>query len=298
MIIVRTIAELRRALADQRRAGRTIGLVPTMGALHRGHGALIEQARATTDLVVVSLFVNPTQFNDAADLDAYPRDEQRDAEFARQAGVDILFAPTVGEIYPAGAATSVTVRGPLTETLEAAHRGMAHFDGVATVVAKLFNIVQPDVAVFGRKDAQQALVIEQLVRDLDIPVRIAVAPTVRDPDGLALSSRNARLDQAGRERASALPQVLAWAAEELRAGTPARAVEADAAERLRDHGLAPEYVAVVNPETLMPARAGAGALILAAVVVDGVRLIDNIAIADEQRAADVAIAPTTAGVTR
>ena len=264
-----------------------------MGALHRGHGALIEQARATTDLVVVSLFVNPTQFNDAADLDAYPRDDQRDAEFARQAGVDILFAPTVGEIYPAGAATTVSVRGPLTETLEAAHRGRSHFDGVTTIVAKLLNIVQPELAVFGRKDAQQGLVVQQLVRDLDIPVRIVIAPTVRDPDGLALSSRNARLDPAARERALALPRVLTSAAEQLRAGKPAELVEADAAARLRDHGLAPEYVAVVDPVTLLPVDPGADALVLAAVVVDGVRLIDNI---ETHCAATVAPAPTTAVV--
>ena len=275
MRTIRTIADLRAALAAERRAGRSVALVPTMGALHDGHLSLVRAARAQADLVVVSLFVNPAQFNDVADLDAYPHDEARDSVVAAAAGADVLFAPRASEIYPPGGTTQIVVRGPLTETLEGAHRGRTHFDGVTTVVAKLLNIVQPDIAVFGRKDAQQALVIGRLVADLDIPVRIAVEPTVRDDDGLALSSRNARLDAGARARARALPQVLHAAARALAEGTPAREVEADGLRALRDQGLDPEYFAVVDPVTLAPTEDG-NALVLAAAVVGGVRLIDNV----------------------
>ena len=275
MRLARTITELRDALAPDRGAGRSVALVPTMGALHEGHLSLIRAAREQADIVVVSLFVNPAQFNDAADLRAYPRDEDGDARRAQAAGADLLFAPSIDEVYPEGTATTVVVRGPLTETLEAAHRGAAHFDGVTTVVAKLFNIVQPDIAVFGSKDAQQALVVGRMVRDLALPVRIDVRPTVRDADGLALSSRNARLDPAARERALALPAALHAAAQALAAGTPARDVEARGLTALQAAGLEPEYLAVVDPATLAPTDLPA-ALILAAVTVDGVRLIDNV----------------------
>ena len=200
MRTVRTVAELREALAPQRRAGRTIGLVPTMGAFHAGHLALMRRARADTDVVVVSLFVNPTQFRPGEDLSAYPRDEAADAAEAAEAGVDMLFAPAPEEVYPAGFATDVRV-GTVTEPLEGAARGPEHFHGVTTVVTKLFNMVGPDVAYFGQKDAQQVAVIRQLVRDLDIPVRVEVCPTVREHDGLALSSRNRYLEGADRERA-------------------------------------------------------------------------------------------------
>ncbi len=275
MRLARTIAELRDALAPDRGAGRSIALVPTMGALHEGHLSLVRAAREQADVVVVSLFVNPAQFNDAADLRAYPRDEDGDAHLAQAAGADLLFAPSIDEVYPRGTATTIVVRGPLTETLEAAHRGSAHFDGVTTVVAKLFSIVQPDVAVFGRKDAQQALVLRRMVRDLDIPVRIDVRPIVRDADGLALSSRNARLDAAARERALALPAALHAAAQALASGTAARDVEARGLTALRVAGLEPEYFAVVDPATLAPTDLP-DALILAAATVDGVRLIDNV----------------------
>ena len=275
MRLARTIADLRDALETDRRAGRTIALVPTMGALHEGHLSLIRAAREQADVVVVSLFVNPTQFNDAADLRGSPRDEDGDAALAQGAGADVLFAPGIDEVYPHGTATTVSVRGPLTETLEAAHRGTAHFDGVTTVVAKLLHIVGPDVAVFGRKDAQQALVVAQMVRDLNLPVRLDVRPTVRDADGLALSSRNARLDAAARERALALPATLHAAAGELAAGSPAREVEARGLQALRDAGLEPEYLAIADPVTLT-ATDLPDALILAAVTVDGVRLIDNV----------------------
>lgn len=281
MRLARTIVALRADLDADRRAGRTIALIPTMGALHEGHLSLIHAAREAADVVVVSLFVNPSQFNDAADLRAYPRDEARDAELARAAGADVLFAPATDEIYPQGSATTVVVRGPLTETLEAEHRGAGHFDGVTTVVAKLFNVVQPDLAVFGRKDAQQALVVLRMARDLDLPVRIDVRPTVRDADGLALSSRNARLDPQARERALALPAALHAAAAELAAGMPAREVEAEGLRGLRSAGLDPEYFAVVDPVTLAPTDRP-DALILAAVTVDGVRLIDNVPTAATQ----------------
>ena len=203
--VVRAKDELRAILAAERAAGRSVGLVPTMGSLHEGHLSLLRAARAECDLVVMSLFVNPAQFGPGEDLERYPRDEQRDAELAAGAGVDLIYAPPVAEVYPEGFATAVEVRG-LTEVLcgDPARRGPGHFRGVATVVAKLFNTVAPDVAYFGRKDAQQVAVIRRMVRDLDIPVRIEALPIVREPDGLAMSSRNAYLSAADRERATAL----------------------------------------------------------------------------------------------
>ena len=193
--VCRTKAELRAALEPARRDGARIGLVPTMGFLHEGHLSLLRAARGACDLVVMSLFVNPTQFGAGEDLDRYPRDEERDLRLAAEAGVALVYAPAVGEVYPEDFSTYVAVGGQLTEVLDGdrSRRGPEHFRGVTTVVAKLFNLVGPDVAYFGQKDAQQALVIRRLVRDLDIPVRIEVCPTVRDADGLALSSRNAYL---------------------------------------------------------------------------------------------------------
>jgi pantoate--beta-alanine ligase len=228
---VRTVAELRAALAE---ASRPVGLVPTMGALHEGHLSLLRAARAESRTVVMSLFVNPAQFDQEADLAAYPRDERRDAELAREAGVDVLFAPPVEEVYPAGFSTRVEMRGPLAEELEGdpRERGPGHFAGVATVVTKLFNMVGPDVAYFGQKDAQQALVIRKLARDLDFPVRIAVLPTVRDPDGLALSSRNARLTPEQRERALGLSKALSAAERAVAAGARERDAVLDAAREL------------------------------------------------------------------
>jgi pantoate--beta-alanine ligase len=207
MRTLRTVAELRAALLPSHRGGRSIGLVPTMGALHEGHLSLIRRARGDCDDVVVSLFVNPAQFDEASDLAAYPRDERRDASLAAEYGADLLFAPGVDEVYPPGFATTVRVAG-LSEPLEGVHRGREHFDGVATVVTKLLNMVQPDVAYFGQKDAQQAAVIKQLVRDLAVDVEIRVLPTVRDADGLAISSRNAYLSPEERESALALPRAL------------------------------------------------------------------------------------------
>ena len=208
MNVIGTVSELRAALLEPRRAGRTIGLVPTMGALHDGHLSLMRRARNECDVVVVSLFVNPAQFNDPTDLEKYPMDRERDEALAADIGVDHLFAPAVEEVYPRGFVTTVSVAG-ITEPFEGIHRGRAHFDGVATVVTKLFNMVGPNVAYFGQKDAQQALVIRRLVRDLDMPVRVEICPTVREPDGLALSSRNAHLSPSDRARATALHRALA-----------------------------------------------------------------------------------------
>jgi pantoate--beta-alanine ligase len=217
---LRTKAELRSALEPARRAGQTIGLVPTMGYLHEGHLSLIRAARAECDLVVMSLFVNPAQFGPDDDLDRYPRDEERDLRLAAEAGADLIFAPPVEEVYAADASTAVEVTGPLTGVLDgdSGRRGPKHFRGVTTVVAKLFNLVGPDVAYFGQKDAQQAVVIRRMVRDLDFPVRIEVMPTVREADGLAMSSRNAYLEPADRERATALSRALAVAERGARAG--------------------------------------------------------------------------------
>jgi pantoate--beta-alanine ligase len=247
-----TIAELRQGLAPSR-AGRTVGLVPTMGALHEGHAALFARARAECDTVVASLFVNPAQFPDEGDLRAYVRDLEGDAAFAAAHGVDLLFAPAAAELYPAGFATWVEPEGAAFG-LEGDHRP-GHFRGVATICLKLFNIVRPDVAYFGRKDAQQLAVIKQLVRDLDLEVEIRSVDTVRDADGLALSSRNARLSPDERERALAIPRALATR-------DPDRALELLAAA-----GVEPEYVAVADfdgPTLAVAARVGS------------TRLIDNV----------------------
>jgi pantoate--beta-alanine ligase len=276
MKTVRTVADLRAALRPARLAERTIGLVPTMGALHEGHLSLVRHARATCDEVVVSLFVNPTQFDDAGDLAAYPRDEARDAALAAEAGADLLFAPSRDEVYPAGFATTVHVEG-LTATLEGVHRGVGHFDGVATVVTKLLNMVAPDVAFFGQKDAQQALVIGRLVRDLDIPVRIEVRPTVREPDGLALSSRNIHLQGADRERALALHDALRAAEAALQAGErDAAALRETALQAMQEHGVEPDYLELVSTDDLSPvAHVDGTALLAVAARVGPTRLIDN-----------------------
>jgi pantoate--beta-alanine ligase len=278
MRTVRTVHELRDALAPARRAGRTIGLVPTMGAFHDGHLSLIRRARRDSDVVVVSLFVNPTQFTPSEDLDAYPRDEQRDAALAEAEGVDLLFAPPVEEVYPNGFGTTVTV-GALTEILEGhpAGRGTSHFAGVTTVVTKLFNMVGPDVAYFGQKDAQQALVLRKLVRDLDVPVRIEVCPTVRDPDGLALSSRNAYLTDAERARALALSRALRAADAAVEAGErDGTAVLRVARAELDDAGIEPEYLELRSATDLSPVERVNGSTLLAvAARVGRARLIDN-----------------------
>jgi pantoate--beta-alanine ligase len=276
MRTVRTVPELREALRGARREERVIGLVPTMGALHDGHLSLVRHARATCDVVVVSLFVNPAQFNEASDLAAYPRDEERDAALVADIGADLLFAPAPDEVYPPGFATTVHVSG-LTETLEGEHRGVSHFDGVATVVTKLLNMVGPGVAFFGQKDAQQALVIRRLVRDLDLPVRIEVRPTVREPDGLALSSRNVHLHGTDRERALALRDALAAAEASLGAGErDAEVLRAAALAAMRGHGVEPDYLELVRPDDLSPvSRVEGEVLVAVAASVGSTRLIDN-----------------------
>jgi pantoate--beta-alanine ligase len=255
MQIVPTIAEVRQVLKP-RRAGR-IGLVPTMGAFHAGHLSLFEAAGRECDTVVVSLFVNPTQFGEHADLERYPRNEERDAEAAERAGVDVLFAPAATEIYPEEFDTWVEVKS-LSRILEGAFRP-GHFRGVATVCLKLFNIVAPTSVYFGQKDAQQVEVIRRLLRDLDLPIALRVMPTIRDADGLALSSRNARLSPADRQRALALPQALAT-----------RDVEK---ARAMLQGLDVEYVelAPFDPPVLA-----------AAIRVGGVRLIDNVLVGGDK----------------
>jgi pantoate--beta-alanine ligase len=281
---LRTKAELRAAVAAAKRDGQVVGLVPTMGYLHEGHLSLIRAARAEADLVVMSLFVNPTQFGQGEDLDRYPRDEERDLRLAAEAGADLVFAPSVEEVYPDGpdaAATHVEVGGSLTEVLDGdpSRRGPEHFRGVTTVVAKLFNLVDPDIAYFGQKDAQQAVVIRRMVRDLDFPVRIEVLPTVREPDGLAMSSRNAYLEPADRKRATALSRALAAAERGALAGS--LGIGLDSARReLAEAGIEPEYLEARDAETLERVHALEDRPVLVAVAarVGAARLIDNVLI--------------------
>jgi pantoate--beta-alanine ligase len=278
MKAIRTVEALRHALGD--RSG--IGLVPTMGFFHEGHLSLIRRARGECDVVVVSLFVNPKQFSEGEDLDAYPRDEARDAALAEECGADILFAPPPEEVYPDGFATTVEVAG-LTDALCGEARP-GHFAGVTTVVTKLFNMVGPDVAYFGQKDAQQAIVIRKLVRDLDIPVRIEVCPTVRDPDGLALSSRNAYLSDVERERALGLSRALRAAEAAVAGGTVAADdVLAVAREQLQQAGIEPEYLELRSAQDLAPVERVNGSTLLAvAAQVGRARLIDNTILTGDQ----------------
>jgi pantoate--beta-alanine ligase len=279
--LLRARDELRAALAPARREGSSIGLVPTMGFLHEGHLSLLRAARAECDLVVMSLFVNPAQFGPGEDLARYPRDEERDLRLAAEAGVDLAYAPPVEAVYPVGFATKVEVGGGLTDVLDGdpARRGRGHFRGVTTVVAKLFNSVGPDVAYFGQKDAQQVAVIRRMVRDLDIPVRIEVLPTVREPDGLAMSSRNAYLGPEDRERAVALSRALAAAERGAGAGSLQAGLEA-ARRELAEAGIEPEYLEARDAEQLQPVAELNGRPVLVAVAarLGGARLIDNVLI--------------------
>ena len=266
-----------RARAELWRAdGKRIGFVPTMGAFHEGHLSLMRRARAECDIVVVSLFVNPAQFNDAADLAAYPRTEESDAAAARAERVDALFAPTVSDMYPAGAATRIAVSG-LEDVLEGAMRGPGHFRGVATVVARLLNVVAPDVLYLGQKDAQQVAVIKRMVADLALPVRVVVCPTVREPDGLAMSSRNVRLDADDRKRALALRHGLGAALATIDRGVrEAYAIAQAGCDTMKRDGIEPEYFAVVDAATLAPLERVSGEVLIAvAARVGPVRLIDN-----------------------
>jgi pantoate--beta-alanine ligase len=283
MRVARTKVELREALVPARRDGRKIGLVPTMGSLHEGHLSLLRAARERCDVVVMSLFVNPQQFGPGEDLETYPRDEARDSELAEREGVDVIYAPSVEEVYPDGFATSVEVGGGLTEVLCGApsRRGAGHFRGVTTVVAKLLNSAAPDVAFFGQKDAQQAIVIRRMVRDLDFPVRIDVLPTVREPDGLAMSSRNAYLSADERRRAGALIRALRAAESVAASGETRPQVALGAArEELERAGIEPEYLEARDAEGLAPAESFNGRPVLVAVAarVGRARLIDNLVI--------------------
>ena len=278
--LVRAKDELRSAVAEPRRAGSSIGLVPTMGFLHEGHLSLLRAAREECDFVVMTLFVNPTQFGPREDLDRYPRDEDRDVRLAAEAGVDVVFAPPVDEVYAKGFSTHVEVEG-LTEVLDGApgRRGPGHFRGVTTVVAKLFNAVGPDVAYFGQKDAQQAVVIRRMVRDLDFPVRIEVLPTVREPDGLAMSSRNSYLAPDERQRATALFRALQAVERVAREESLAAGLEAGRRE-LGEAGIDPEYLEAGDADDLSPVAELSSRPVLVAVAarVGGTRLIDNILI--------------------
>jgi pantoate--beta-alanine ligase len=278
--VIRTAAGALAACEGARAGGRSVGLVPTMGSLHAGHASLVRRARAERDLVVASVFVNPLQFDDPADLAAYERDEERDATVLRDLGADVLFAPSVDEMYPRGEPEVTVDPGPLGERLEGRSRP-GHFRGVATVVAKLFTAVGPCAAYLGEKDAQQLAVIRRMVRDLGFPVDVVACPTVREPDGLALSSRNARLSPEQRDAAGCLFLALSEAAELSRSGE--RDASRIVAAMAREIGATPaarlDYAAVVEDETFeevrtvtRPARA------LVAARFGAVRLIDSLAL--------------------
>lgn len=278
--VLRSVRALRDALRAERAHGRSVGLVPTMGFFHDGHLSLMRRARAECDVVVVSLFVNPTQFAPGEDFDTYPRDEERDLRLAAEQGVAYVFSPPVEEIYPPGFATLVRVDDGLTTVLcgSPKHRGPEHFAGVTTVVTKLFNLVGPDVAYFGQKDAQQSLVIKKLVRDLNIPVRIVVCPTVREPDGLAMSSRNAYLTAEERDRALALSRALHTAERVVAGGTvDGTAVVESASRMLTEAGVEPEYLELRSTTDLAPVDTITDeALLAVAARIGQTRLIDNV----------------------
>ena len=273
------VCEVREYLSPHRQAGRRIGFVPTMGALHEGHRSLMRAARKGCEQVIVSIFVNPTQFGPGEDFQKYPRMLDADLAACQAEGVDAVFCPPVSEVYPAGSATIVTVKR-LTEGLCGAHRP-GHFDGVTTVVTKLFNIVQPDAAYFGQKDAQQATVLRRMVTDLLWPIEIVVCPTVREPDGLALSSRNAYLSPAERRQALSLSAALFRARDEILAGQKdVAALVAAMRERIESAGpCGIDYVEIVDADELTPLATARGRCLVAlAVRIGGTRLIDNVVV--------------------
>lgn len=273
--VVSGIAPLRAALRELRAAGASVAFVPTMGALHDGHLALVRRARELADVVVVSIFVNPLQFGPSEDLDRYPRTLDADVAALAALGVEFVFAPSVAEMYPGGPSSTRVVAGPVGGLYEGASRP-GHFDGMLTVVAKLLGIVGPDVAVFGQKDAQQVFLVRRMVRDLDLPLEIEVVPTVREADGLALSSRNRFLDPVQRQAALTLSESLAAAADSAAEGVEEALAEAVAA--FGDHdGVELDYFVIVDPETFLPVAADASgpALALVAARVGQTRLIDN-----------------------
>ncbi len=278
MKTVRSVAQLREALGPVRRAGRNIGLVPTMGFFHAGHLSLMRRARESCDVVVVSLFVNPAQFGPGEDLEGYPRDEERDLALARDEGVDLVFAPPVDEVYPPGFAASVEVGG-LTDTLEGdpRQRGSEHFRGVTTMVTKLFNMVGPDVAYFGQKDAQQALVIQRMAADLDFPAEIAVLETAREPDGLAMSSRNQFLAPEERKRSARMYETLQWVAGELAGGRRDYAMLSQEGQaRLVKAHFNPQYLEVRASDLSAPNDKTRDFVVLTAAFMGTTRLIDNV----------------------
>ncbi|MCZ4341738.1 pantoate--beta-alanine ligase [Sphingomonadaceae bacterium G21617-S1] len=278
MDIVRNIADLRHAVANLRISGERVALVPTMGALHAGHIALVDAARSKGCQVVVSIFVNPTQFGPNEDLDAYPRREAADVALLEAAGAALLWAPDVAAMYPDGFATTVSVDG-VSERWDGAARP-GHFAGVATVVTKLFQQVKPDIALFGEKDYQQLAVIRRFTADLDIDIEIVGVPTQRDDDGLALSSRNAYLTPEERVAARALPRALGEAKAAIERGDEVRAALDAAVARLREAGFEPiDYIALVDAATLEPIeRLDGAARLLAAAKLGRTRLIDNLAV--------------------
>ncbi len=279
MQTVRTIADLRSATAALRKGGASLALVPTMGALHAGHMALIKEARRRAKRVVASIFVNPTQFGPNEDFSAYPRREATDVAMLEKAGCDLLWAPDVTEMYPAGFATTVSVAG-ITEGLDGAARP-GHFDGVATVVSKLFGQVKPDIALFGEKDFQQLAVIRRMTADLDLGIAIVGVPTQREDDGLALSSRNAYLSAEERIAARALPRALGEAAAAIGRGEDVATTIEAATRRLAEAGFGPiDYVTLCDAATLAPIdRLDGEARLLAAAKLGRTRLIDNLPVA-------------------
>ncbi len=278
MQIFRDLPSLRAAISALRADGGRIAMVPTMGALHAGHMALVAHARSLADHVVVSIFVNPTQFGPKEDLAAYPRREAQDADLLEDADVDILWAPGVEVMYPQGFASSVHVAG-VSEGLDGEWRP-GHFDGVATVVAKLFGQVRPDIACFGEKDFQQLVVIRAVARDLDLGVEIVGVETQRDTDGLALSSRNAYLGDNARQSAAVLPETLVMAGEAIKAGNAVADILAEASTHLVEHGFdSVDYLALCDSQTLVPLSSlDRPARLLVAARIGGTRLIDNIAV--------------------
>jgi pantoate--beta-alanine ligase len=271
---IRPPAEMRAAVLAARAAGRRVGFVPTMGALHAGHLSLVDRAAAECDDVAVSIFVNPTQFAPGEDFDRYPRSPEADAALLADRGVRWIHVPSVADVYPPGAATSVVVAGPAVRFEGAIRPG--HFSGVATVVCRLFHAVPADAAYFGAKDWQQTLVVRRMVSDLGLPIEICVCPTVREPDGLAMSSRNAYLAAAERQRATALSASLAVAEAAWRAGAPVESIESDMRGLLESRGIAVDYAVVVDAESLEPlAAAAAPAIALVAGRLGATRLIDN-----------------------